>query len=94
MQSPDGNHLWCLSQSLWSLIAEHVSSSELPKIHTVLGNSLVDMYIGIHSEVRCLLKLLVLPFPLLRFTDDAGFTFSVLVIQKVQTHCLFLVGPT
>ncbi|XP_070774854.1 coiled-coil domain-containing protein 24 [Enoplosus armatus] len=52
MQSPDGNQLWCPSQSLWSLIAEHAPGSELPKIRTVLGDSLVDMYTEVHSEAE------------------------------------------
>ncbi|XP_044074808.1 coiled-coil domain-containing protein 24 isoform X2 [Siniperca chuatsi] len=52
MQSPDRNQLWCPSQSLWSLIAEHVPGSELPKIRTALGHSLVDMYTEVHSEAE------------------------------------------
>lgn len=58
MQSPDGNQLWCPGQSLWSLIAEHVSGSELPEIRTALGQSLVDLYTKVHAEVRGLLGLL------------------------------------
>ncbi|TKS79658.1 Coiled-coil domain-containing protein 24 [Collichthys lucidus] len=50
MQSPEGNQLWYPSQSLWSLITEHVPESELPKIRTALGHSLVDMYTDLHSE--------------------------------------------
>ncbi|KAI3374835.1 hypothetical protein L3Q82_021373 [Scortum barcoo] len=50
MQSPIGNQLWCPGQSLWSLISEHVPGSELPKIRTALGQSLVDMYTEVHSE--------------------------------------------
>ncbi|XP_023142307.2 coiled-coil domain-containing protein 24 isoform X1 [Amphiprion ocellaris] len=52
MNSPDGNHLWCPDKSLWRLIAEHVSASELQEIHTALGHSLVDTYIEVHSEVE------------------------------------------
>lgn len=52
MQSTDGNQLWCPGQSLWSLIAEHVPGSELPKIRTALGCSLVDMFTEVHAEVR------------------------------------------
>lgn len=52
MQSPDGNQPWCPGQSLWSLITEHVSGSELQKIRTALGHSLVDMYTDVHAEVR------------------------------------------
>lgn len=51
MQSPDGNQLGCPGPSLWKLITEHVHGSELPKIRTALGHSLVDMYIEVHSEV-------------------------------------------
>lgn len=51
MQSPDGNQLWCPGQSLWSLITEHVPESELRKIHTALGYSVVDMYMEVHTEV-------------------------------------------
>ncbi|XP_051257193.1 coiled-coil domain-containing protein 24 [Dicentrarchus labrax] len=57
MQSPDGNHLWFPSQSLWTLIAEHVTGSELHKIRTALGNSLVDMYTDIHSEAEMWYKM-------------------------------------
>uniref|UniRef100_A0A3P8U883 Uncharacterized protein n=1 Tax=Amphiprion percula TaxID=161767 RepID=A0A3P8U883_AMPPE len=52
MNSPDGNHLWCPDKSLWRLIAEHVSASELQEIHTALGHSLVDTYIEVHSEAE------------------------------------------
>ncbi|XP_059200818.1 coiled-coil domain-containing protein 24 [Centropristis striata] len=52
MQSPDGNQLWCPGQSLWSLIGEHVPESGLPKIHTALGHSLVDMYTEVHTEAE------------------------------------------
>lgn len=54
MQSPDETQLCWPSQSLWSLIAEHVPGSELPKIRGALGNSLVDMYIDLYAEVRAL----------------------------------------
>ncbi|XP_074507749.1 coiled-coil domain-containing protein 24 [Sebastes fasciatus] len=57
MQSPDGNQLWCPGQSLWSLIAEHVTGSELPKIHTALGHSLVDMYTDVHTEAEMWYKM-------------------------------------
>ncbi|KAM8850693.1 coiled-coil domain-containing protein 24 isoform 2-T2 [Spinachia spinachia] len=50
MQSADESQLWGPGPSLWSLIAEHVSRSELPKIHTALGASLVDEYTEVHSE--------------------------------------------
>ncbi|XP_078120213.1 coiled-coil domain-containing protein 24 [Sander vitreus] len=52
MQSPDGNQLWCPGQSLWSLVAEHVPGSELPKIQAALGHSLVDMYTEVHTEME------------------------------------------
>uniref|UniRef100_A0A3B5KNK7 Coiled-coil domain containing 24 n=2 Tax=Takifugu rubripes TaxID=31033 RepID=A0A3B5KNK7_TAKRU len=52
MQSPDETQLCWPSQSLWSLIAEHVPGSELPKIRTALGNSLVDMYIDLYAEAE------------------------------------------
>lgn len=52
MQPPDETQLCWPSQSLWSLIAEHVPGSELPKIRAALGNSLVDMYIDLYAEVR------------------------------------------
>ncbi|KAK1879684.1 Coiled-coil domain containing protein 24 [Dissostichus eleginoides] len=57
MQSPDGNQLWCPGQSLWSLITEHVPGSELPKIHTALGYSVVDMYIEVHTEAEMQYKM-------------------------------------
>ncbi|CAL8280705.1 unnamed protein product [Lota lota] len=38
-------------QSLWRLIEEQVPHSELPEVRTVLGQSLVDMYTEVHSEV-------------------------------------------
>uniref|UniRef100_A0A3Q3WZY6 Uncharacterized protein n=1 Tax=Mola mola TaxID=94237 RepID=A0A3Q3WZY6_MOLML len=40
-----------------NLIAEHVAGSELPKIRTALGNSLLDMYTDMHSEVRLWYKM-------------------------------------
>uniref|UniRef100_I3JS56 Uncharacterized LOC100692499 n=1 Tax=Oreochromis niloticus TaxID=8128 RepID=I3JS56_ORENI len=52
MQSPDESQVWGPSQSLWSLIAEHVSESELPKIYTALGHSLVDVYTDMHTEAE------------------------------------------
>uniref|UniRef100_A0A3Q4GMU9 Coiled-coil domain containing 24 n=1 Tax=Neolamprologus brichardi TaxID=32507 RepID=A0A3Q4GMU9_NEOBR len=52
MQSPDESQVWGPGQSLWGLIAEHVSESELPKIYTALGHSLVDVYTDMHTEVR------------------------------------------
>ncbi|XP_016525159.1 coiled-coil domain-containing protein 24 isoform X1 [Poecilia formosa] len=52
MHSPDENQLWCPGQSLWSLITEHVSESELLKIHAALGDPLVDMYTEVHSEAE------------------------------------------
>lgn len=52
MKSSDETQLCWPSQSLWSLIAEHVPVSELPKIRAALGNSLVDMYIDLYAEVR------------------------------------------
>ncbi|XP_033993431.1 coiled-coil domain-containing protein 24 [Trematomus bernacchii] len=57
MQSPDGNQLWCPGQSLWSLISVHVPGSELRKIHTALGYSVVDMYIEVHTEVEMQYKI-------------------------------------
>ncbi|KAJ3594729.1 hypothetical protein NHX12_004036 [Muraenolepis orangiensis] len=38
-------------QSLWRLIQEHVPQSELPEVSAALGQSLVDMYAEVHSEV-------------------------------------------
>lgn len=73
MKSPDGNQLWCPSQSLWSLIAEHVPGSELPKIRTALGNSLVDMYTEVHSEVRGFLWLQNFSFLLSKYCCMLGF---------------------
>ncbi|XP_068593958.1 coiled-coil domain-containing protein 24 [Cebidichthys violaceus] len=52
MQSLDGTQLWCPGQSLWSLITEHVPGSDLPKIHTAVGSSLVDMYSEVHTEAE------------------------------------------
>uniref|UniRef100_UPI0037E867A7 coiled-coil domain-containing protein 24 n=1 Tax=Semicossyphus pulcher TaxID=241346 RepID=UPI0037E867A7 len=57
MQSPDGIQLWCPSQSLWSLITEHVPGSEMPKICAALGYSLVDMYKDVHAEVEMWYKM-------------------------------------
>ncbi|XP_035994235.1 coiled-coil domain-containing protein 24 [Fundulus heteroclitus] len=54
MHSPDENQLWCPGQSLWSLIAEHVSQTELLNIRQALGHSLVDMYTEVHSEAEML----------------------------------------
>lgn len=51
MQSTDGEQFRSPGQSLWSLISEHVSQSELPKIHAAVGHSLVDMYTEVHAEV-------------------------------------------
>ncbi|XP_073347955.1 coiled-coil domain-containing protein 24 [Pagrus major] len=56
MQSPDENHLWCPSESLWSLITDHVTKSELQKIKTALGYHLVNMYTRVHSEANMLQK--------------------------------------
>ncbi|XP_062413702.1 coiled-coil domain-containing protein 24 [Pungitius pungitius] len=51
MQSPlDETQLWCPGPSLWSLITEHVTGSELPEIHAALGSSLVDVYAEVHAE--------------------------------------------
>ncbi|XP_068197509.1 coiled-coil domain-containing protein 24 [Antennarius striatus] len=50
MQSPVGQQLWCPSKSLWSLIAEHVPTPELPKIRRTLDNSLIDMYTAEYSQ--------------------------------------------
>ncbi|XP_008283502.1 coiled-coil domain-containing protein 24 [Stegastes partitus] len=52
MHSPDGDQLWGPRKSLWGLIAERVSESELPKIHRALGHSLVDMYVEVHAEAE------------------------------------------
>ncbi|XP_031720977.1 coiled-coil domain-containing protein 24 isoform X2 [Anarrhichthys ocellatus] len=52
MQSLDGTQLWSPGQSLWSLITEHVPGSDLPKIHTALGSSLVDVYSEVHTEAE------------------------------------------
>ncbi|CAK6974653.1 coiled-coil domain-containing protein 24 [Scomber scombrus] len=57
MQSTDGNQFWCPGQSLWSLIAEHVSGSEVPKIRTALGCSLIDMYTEVHDEAMMWYKM-------------------------------------
>ncbi|XP_054625310.1 coiled-coil domain-containing protein 24 isoform X2 [Dunckerocampus dactyliophorus] len=50
MQSTCGNPIGCPGLSLWSLIVEHVPRSEMPKIHTILGRSLVDTYTELHAE--------------------------------------------
>ncbi|CAG5896561.1 unnamed protein product [Menidia menidia] len=52
MHSPDRDQLWCPGQSLWSLIAEHVSESELLKIRSALGCHLVDMYTEAYTEAE------------------------------------------
>ncbi|XP_034557942.1 coiled-coil domain-containing protein 24 isoform X2 [Notolabrus celidotus] len=57
MQSVDGFQLWCPSQSLWNLVTEHVSGSELPKIHAALGHSIVDMYKDVHTEAELRYKM-------------------------------------
>ncbi|KAM6989314.1 coiled-coil domain-containing protein 24 [Tautogolabrus adspersus] len=57
MKSPYGNQLWCPSQSLWSLITDHVPGSELPKVRTALGHSLVDMYKDVHIEAEMWYKM-------------------------------------
>lgn len=51
MQSSDGTQPWCPGQSMWCLIAEHITGSELPKIQAALGITLVDQYRDIHAEV-------------------------------------------
>ncbi|XP_041849080.1 coiled-coil domain-containing protein 24 [Melanotaenia boesemani] len=50
MHSPARNQLWCPGQSLWSLIADHVSDSELLKIRSAMGHHLVGMYTDMHTE--------------------------------------------
>ncbi|XP_065810508.1 coiled-coil domain-containing protein 24 [Labrus bergylta] len=57
IQSPYGNQLWCPSQSLWSLITDHVPGSELLKVCTALGHSLVDMYKDVHIEAEMWYKM-------------------------------------
>ncbi|XP_069548024.1 coiled-coil domain-containing protein 24 [Brachyistius frenatus] len=57
MCSPDEGQPWCPGQSLWSLIAEHVSGTELPKICKALGPSLVGMYTEVHAEAEMLHKM-------------------------------------
>ncbi|CAJ1072793.1 coiled-coil domain-containing protein 24 isoform X2 [Xyrichtys novacula] len=52
MLPPDGSQLWCPSQSLWNLIAEHVPGSELSKIRSALGPAFVDMYKDKHTEAE------------------------------------------
>lgn len=54
MPSPDEMQPCWPSPSLWSLIAEQVPGSELPRIRGALGNPLVDMYIDLYAEVRAL----------------------------------------
>ncbi|XP_041660098.1 coiled-coil domain-containing protein 24 [Cheilinus undulatus] len=56
MQSSDENELWCPSQSLWILIADHVPGSELSEIYRALGSSLVDGYKAAHTEAEKLFK--------------------------------------
>lgn len=63
MQSSDGTQPWCPGQSMWCLIAEHITGSELPKIQAALGNTLVNQYRDIHAEVShlsCLQKIVSL----------------------------------
>lgn len=52
VQPPDEMQPCWPIQSLWSLIAEQVPGSELPKIRGALGSSLVDMYVDLYAEVR------------------------------------------
>lgn len=102
MQSPDGNQLWYPGQSLWSLIAEHVTGSELPKIRTALSNSLVDMYTAMHSEVRGLMWLqkvqvflLVTPWiQLMKLVSHSDNLKLLLFVPRIQTQALILAGPT
>ncbi|XP_055084223.1 coiled-coil domain-containing protein 24 [Periophthalmus magnuspinnatus] len=58
MQSSDGQEFWSPGQSLWSLIREHVSTSELPKIYNALGHSLVDRYTEAYQEMQMWQKML------------------------------------
>lgn len=54
MNSLEEIELWCPGQSLWSLIAEHASESELLKIQSALGRSLVNLYTEVHTDVSYL----------------------------------------
>ncbi|TWW73633.1 Coiled-coil domain-containing protein 24 [Takifugu flavidus] len=93
MQSPDETQLCWPSQSLWSLIAEHVPGSELPKIRAALGNSLVDMYIDLYAEladppaikelVRAEVKMLL---QTLRERSSAGRRFVATYTQRVLSE--------
>ncbi|CAL9689224.1 unnamed protein product [Knipowitschia caucasica] len=51
MQSPDGEGV-SPDQSLWSLIQDHVSPSELPQIHSAVGHELVDRYTEAYAEME------------------------------------------
>uniref|UniRef100_A0A671RIZ9 Coiled-coil domain-containing protein 24-like n=1 Tax=Sinocyclocheilus anshuiensis TaxID=1608454 RepID=A0A671RIZ9_9TELE len=39
-------------QSVWNLVKDNVSSSELPEIRAVLGETLIDTYAELYSEVE------------------------------------------
>lgn len=83
MQSSDGTPPWCPGQSLWCLIAEHISGSELPKIQAALGTSLVSQYRDLHAEVspapRSCLK-----FPLPLWEQLAGCMLCFLLTQSEE----------
>lgn len=38
-------------QSVWNLVQENVPCSELPEIRAVLGDTLIDTYTELYSEV-------------------------------------------
>lgn len=90
MQSPDGNLLWCPSESLWSLITDHVTKSELQKIKTALGYNLVHMYTRLHSEVRLLWWLQIFSSLLSEYCCILGLLVS-LQIQLIElvSHLMF-----
>ncbi|KAF7222292.1 coiled-coil domain-containing protein 24 isoform X1 [Nothobranchius furzeri] len=52
MDSLDDLRLSGPGPSLWSLISEHASESELQKIRAALSHHLVDKYIELHAEVE------------------------------------------
>lgn len=39
-------------QSVWNLVKENVPCSELPEIRAVLGETLIDTYAELYSEVN------------------------------------------
>lgn len=90
MQSSDGTQPWCPGQSLWCLIAEHITGSELPKIQAALGSTLVNQYRDIHAEVSGFSMSVeddILALSFLDFLGKAGVLHTVFTCSPVNTVC-------